>query len=151
MKAGFDVFPFSVNPTDNAADNATIRGMIADIQRFSLDDGPGIRTTVFLKGCHLRCAWCHNPETISREPELLFYQEKCIGCRACEKVCPSGCHQFDGEKCIHILDRNACVASGKCARQCPGGALRIVGRSMSVEEVLEEIREDRAFYEGGGG
>ena len=126
------------------------KAIVFDIQKFSIHDGPGIRTTVFLKGCPLRCVWCHNPESWRPEPELLFTAAKCTGCRRCAEVCPAGVHAFtaDGR---HELDRAACVRCGKCVEQCPAEALELCGRSLTVEEVMAEVRKDRVFYENSGG
>jgi glycyl-radical enzyme activating protein len=133
-----------------AADEAATKGLVFDIQRFSLDDGPGIRTTVFLKGCPLRCVWCHNPESRDPGPEIGFFVEHCIGCRDCERACPTGSHHFadDGE---HTLRRDTCVRCGACAEACPSGALRRVGVERSAEEVLSIVERDRPFYERSGG
>lgn len=126
------------------------KAIVFDIQKFSIHDGPGIRTTVFLKGCPLRCVWCHNPESWRPEPELLFTAARCTGCRRCAEVCPAGVHAFtaDGR---HELDRAACVRCGKCVEQCPAEALELCGRSLTVEEVMAEVRKDRVFYENSGG
>lgn len=121
---------------------------VTEIQRFCMHDGPGVRTTVFLKGCPLRCAWCHNPETQKREKELLFYPSKCIGCRACENACVPGAHLFDGQ---HTLDRGKCAADGSCAAQCPAGALELCGKEYTADELLSVPERDRAFYGDRGG
>ena len=124
-------------------------GRIFDIQRFCIHDGPGIRTTVFLKGCPMRCPWCHNPEGISPRPQLSFSPEKCIGCGSCFRVCPRGAHaMLDGR---HVLDRAKCQACGTCVRECPSGALEMVGRDITVEEALEEVLKDEPFYRSSGG
>lgn len=123
--------------------------MIFEIQRFSIHDGPGIRTTVFLMGCPLNCAWCHNPEGISARPHLSFVPGKCIGCGYCFRACPKAAHSWrDGR---HVLDRAACVACGTCAAECYAGALELVGRSIAVDEVLEEVLRDEPFYQTSGG
>lgn len=125
------------------------RGTVYNIQRMSTKDGPGIRTTVFLKGCPLRCLWCSNPESQSFSPELLFFRELCTGCRACEKVCPFGaiCME-DG---VAALDRASCRSCGACAGVCPSGAREMSGRDMSVDDVLAVARKDALFYENSGG
>ena len=124
-------------------------GMITDIQRFSLNDGPGIRTTVFLKGCNLHCAWCHNPETIRMTNELMVYPANCIGCGHCVPVCPSGARSIAAG--VLQFDRSRCTACGACAAVCFPGALKMAGRSVSVEEVMGEILQDHANYADSGG
>lgn len=122
---------------------------VASIIRFATQDGPGIRTTIFLKGCPLTCVWCHNPETISPTPEIGYIARKCIGCGECARVCPQGAHTMaDGR---HSFDRDLCVACGACAEVCLGDALTLYGRKMSVAEVLATVLEDRTFYEQSGG
>lgn len=121
---------------------------VTDIQKGCTHDGPGLRTTVFLKGCPLRCRWCHNPETQRREKELYYRPEKCIGCLRCVEACPErahteqeGMHRFDPEKCLH------CMA---CTQACPGGALEAASRTMELEEVVGQVLSDRVFYRRGG-
>ena len=124
------------------------RVTVTEIQRFCMHDGPGVRTTVFLKGCPLRCAWCHNPETQRSRAELLLYGGKCIGCGACETACPVGAH---GWRETHTVDREVCLTCGACAANCPSGALELCGREMTVEEILSVVEKDRAFYGENGG
>ena len=124
-------------------------GVIFDIQKFCIHDGPGIRTTVFLKGCPLRCAWCHNPESQRQKSELLYTGHSCIGCGACLSVCPDHAHRI--EDGTHILDRALCRACGICAKACPAQALSIAGKEVSAEEILSEVLRDKPFYEASGG
>ena len=128
-------------------------GRVFDIQRFSTHDGPGIRTTVFLKGCPLRCLWCHNPEGLSPDRQLSFSPEKCIGCGDCVALCPNHVHRLEpsGEGVVHVLDRDRCRLCGACASACVAGATEMVGRDLSVADVLREVLEDRAFYGPSGG
>lgn len=123
--------------------------LVSELQRFCMHDGPGIRTTVFLKGCPLRCAWCHNPETQESRPELLYYETKCIGCGACAATCPNGVHLFRED--AHALLRNSCVGCGACANICPTRALEIAGTPYSIAELIRECEKDNAFYGSGGG
>ena len=127
-----------------------INGTVFDIQRFSIHDGPGIRTTVFLKGCPLNCLWCHNPESKSSKPQLSFTPMRCIGCGACLKACKHNAHQLN-EKGEHIIDRSACVLCGECVKTCYAEALEMIGKTMTVEEVIEEVMKDEPFYETSGG
>ena len=124
-------------------------GRIFDIQRFSLHDGPGIRTIVFLKGCPLSCLWCSNPEGISYQRELMYFPNKCIGCQTCVNTCPKTALTFE-EGTIRI-ERNKCDHCGQCAEACPSEALRISGKDLSVEEVIKEVEKDLVFYQVSGG
>ena len=124
-------------------------GVVFDIQRCSMHDGPGVRTTVFFKGCPLRCLWCHNPESQYFAPELALFQDKCALCRACERACPSGAHRFDGG--VHALNRAACVLCGRCVEACPSGALKWYGERMRAEQVVEIALKDAAYYAATGG
>ena len=124
-------------------------GIVFDIQRACLHDGPGIRTTVFLKGCPLKCLWCHNPEGIFAQPQLSYRDEACVRCEHCADTCPNGVHQFYGP--IHALEFDKCTLCGECIRQCDHSGLRVVGKDMSVEEVLKEVLADSDFYKNSGG
>jgi pyruvate formate lyase activating enzyme len=125
------------------------QGFVFNIQHYSIHDGPGIRTTVFLKGCPLRCIWCQNPESQTSPPQLFFTAEKCSGCGACAAVCP--------EKAIEIFDgksktnRALCKGLGKCAEVCPNEARAVMGKKMSAAEVFREVNADAVFYRKSGG
>lgn len=121
---------------------------VTEIQRFCMHDGPGVRTTVFLKGCPLRCAWCHNPETQKMDSELLLYSQKCVGCMGCLNSCSVGAHSV-GE--VHEIDREKCVTCFVCSDSCPTGALEKCGTDMTVEEILKTAEKDSAFYGEFGG
>ena len=126
------------------------KGVIFDIKRYAIHDGPGIRTTVFMKGCPLKCCWCHNPEGISPKPELMYFEFKCIHCHTCVKVCPKNAITFDENEVQHI-DREKCTGCGICSNACPTSALRLVGRVITVEELLEEIGKDVQLYDNSNG
>ena len=124
-------------------------GIIFNIQGYSIHDGPGIRTTVFLKGCPLRCPWCQNPESHSFYPELLFSEEKCTGCGKCVQVCPENAIRVQGE--VSQTDRRLCKSAGLCVDACPNEARAAIGRRATVDEVFKEISADLLFYEESGG
>ena len=124
-------------------------GLTFDIHRFSLNDGPGIRTTVFLKGCYLKCEWCHNPESQSFKPQLSFNSEKCLHCFECVKVCPNNAHKIKDEK--HFVDWNSCDLEGKCVEVCPSGALKIIGANTDVDFIISEVMNDKKYYDKTGG
>lgn len=125
------------------------RGYVFNIQRFSIEDGPGIRTTVFTKGCPLRCIWCHNPEGLVREPQLMWFDVRCIGARDCLEACPRGALTLTPGGME--IDRTLCDACGVCQDACPAGALEVVGKSYNAREVFEEVLRDEAFYRNSGG
>ncbi|MGA2063970.1 MAG: glycyl-radical enzyme activating protein [Thermoguttaceae bacterium] len=126
-------------------------GLVFNIQRYSLDDGPGIRTTVFLKGCPLRCIWCHNPEGMDPGPEILLSPARCIACDRCREGCPADAAGPIGQEGRWEDESPRCVRCGACARTCPAEARRLAGRRMTAAEVLAEILRDRVFYEDSGG
>lgn len=125
-------------------------GIIFDIQRYSIHDGPGIRTVVFLKGCPLRCLWCCNPESQLTNPQLSFIQSKCIGCLECIKICPNKAIRFDKEKGF-LIDYKLCDMCGRCSDVCYPGARVIIGKKMSVDEVIAEVIKDKSFYNRSNG
>ena len=124
-------------------------GLVLDVKRFAVHDGPGIRTTLFLKGCSLKCRYCHNPESISREPQLAYFAHKCIGCGECAAVCPDGAHEMSGGN--HWLRRSRCVVCGRCEAVCLGEALKVYGKPMTPDAALEQLLTDREFYRVSGG
>lgn len=126
------------------------KGIIYNIQRFSIYDGPGARTVVFFKGCNLHCRWCHNPESISSRKQLLFHPEKCIGCGECLSRCPQGAHGIDGGG-VHRIDRGRCAACFECADHCYAEALVSVGQEVDAEYLLRAIMTDQAYYRRSGG
>lgn len=125
------------------------QGIIFDIQRFSLHDGPGIRTTVFLKGCSMRCRWCHNPESWSVDPQLMFYRDRCTDCLACVDACENHVHR--SQQGVHTVQFSLCNSEGTCVDRCAYGALKICGKERNVREVLEEVMADGAYYQNSGG
>lgn len=124
-----------------------MQGLITDIKRFAVHDGDGIRTTVFLKGCSLKCVWCHNPEGISPKPQIAFYSHKCASCGRCAELC--GANSFENGK--HIFDFDKCVLCGKCESACFNGAFKLYGKRVTVGEVLKIALEDKLFYDSSGG
>ncbi len=130
----------------------TSKGIVSAIQRYCLDDGPGVRTTVFLKGCPLRCLWCHNPETHRGVPELLQRNHKCTGCGRCIEVCPKKGRSISLEGGLpHIeIERSECITCGECAKICPAKACEICGEEMTAEEVMATVVRDRIFYKSSG-
>lgn len=125
-----------------------MNGTIFNIQKFCVNDGPGIRTTVFLKGCPLRCAWCHNPESQVADSEIMFYEDKCVSCGRCVSLCKMGCHTLQNG--VHMFDRGNCSRCFKCV-EIGCGALEKAGQSISSEEVIDEVLKDKIFYDNSGG
>lgn len=122
-----------------------LKAKIFEIKRFAVHDGDGIRSTVFLKGCPLKCVWCHNPEGIDFAPQLAYYGHKCCNCGECAKVCPENAHTVENGK--HVFDRSKCSGCGKCEKTCLYGALFYYGNEVTVEELIPVLLEDREFYE----
>jgi len=125
------------------------KATILDIQRLSTEDGPGIRTTVFFKGCSLACLWCHNPESISFERQIQWFGTRCIGCRTCVKSCPNDALVL-GESGLSIL-RDKCELCFKCVDFCPSGAIELKGTEWSLDELVYEVLKDRSYFEKSGG
>lgn len=122
---------------------------VFEVKRFAVHDGPGVRTVLFLKGCSLRCRWCHNPEGLEAAPQLACYDHKCLHCGECVAACPHGAHALvDGR---HVFDASRCVACGACVEACLGRALKLYGQALTVDEARRLVLQDRAFYRDGGG
>lgn len=124
-------------------------GCVFNVQRFSTDDGNGIRTCVFLKGCPLRCAWCHNAEGLSFATEIALHKKNCIGCSTCVAICEQKALSIDNGNVV--IQRDRCISCGKCAEACPTGALIKIGKDTNVSEVMKTVLRDRPFYRNGGG
>ncbi|MHA1489907.1 MAG: glycyl-radical enzyme activating protein [Promethearchaeota archaeon] len=125
------------------------RGIIFEIQKMSTEDGPGIRTTVFLKQCPLKCVWCHNPESILKNPQLQWLKHKCIGCFTCLDTCKQEALSFDKQG-LHI-NRERCISCGECVEECPSTALTMLGKWWELEDVLYEVEKDKVYYTKSGG
>jgi pyruvate formate lyase activating enzyme len=126
-----------------------LTGLIFNIQLHSTEDGPGIRTSIFMKGCPMRCPWCHNPEGIKRSPELIWYETRCLGTGECLKVCPKQALNLTPDGII--IDRRLCDACGKCEAVCPASALEVVGKQYTVDDLADKALQDRVFYNKSGG
>ena len=124
-------------------------GMIFDIKRYAIHDGPGIRTTVFLKGCPLNCLWCHNPEGKAAEQEFMWWEKRCISCRDCQKACAKNAISFSNDTLI--LDVRECDYCGACLAVCHSQALELIGKELTVGQLTREIEKDMAFYDESGG
>lgn len=124
-------------------------GIVIDIHRFSLNDGPGIRTTIFLKGCALSCKWCHNPEAVSYFPQLAFNNEKCLNCFECVKICPTGTHTIVNNK--HVVNFEQCELHEECIKVCPNAALSIIGLEKRVKDIFEIVLRDKDYYYNSSG
>ena len=126
-----------------------LTGVTFNIQRFSTEDGPGIRTTVFMKGCPLCCTWCHNPEGISPKPQIMWYDVRCIAARDCLTACPQSALELTPKGII--IDRERCISCGACADACPAGALELIGITWTVDALVSEAARDEVFYKESGG
>ncbi|SDL52613.1 pyruvate formate lyase activating enzyme [Maridesulfovibrio ferrireducens] len=131
-------------------DKAQLTGLVFDIQRFAVHDGGGIRTLVFLKGCPLKCKWCQNPESMSSKPEIMRIPHHCISCVKCATLCPEQAIVIKENFKVEI-DRDKCTYCGECVENCYAGSMTIVGRYLTVDEVMEEVERDRPFYNTSGG
>ncbi len=120
------------------------KGIVFEIQRFSTEDGCGIRTTVFFKQCPLKCVWCHNPESILKDPQLQWFKHKCIGCKTCIETCQQKALLLN-EEGMHI-DREKCISCGNCAEECPSGALNLIGKWWDLDDLFYEIEKDKVYY-----
>ncbi len=126
-----------------------MKATILEIQRMSTEDGPGIRTTVFFKGCSLKCTWCHNPESISARPQIHWVGNRCIDCNTCLEVCPEAALSFSDDRVS--INRKPCNVCGLCAEECPSTALELIGLHWQPQDLLEELLKDRAYFEKSGG
>lgn len=122
---------------------------ILEIQRMSTEDGPGIRTTVFFKGCSLKCKWCHNPESIARHPQVHWIDSRCLGCKTCVDVCPANALSVTAEGVK--INRAACRGCGTCAAECPATAMELLGKEWTMDDLIHEVIKDRAYFENSGG
>lgn len=127
----------------------TRTGLVYDVQKYSVHDGPGIRTTVFFKGCPLSCWWCHNPESRGRAPFVHYARDRCLGCETCVRACPTGALSINGNGVV--TDTARCEVRGVCAEVCPAEARRLIGRRVTVEELVGELERDRLYYDESGG
>jgi len=132
-----------------SVDSAAPRGRIFNIQRCSVHDGPGVRTTVFFKGCPLSCTWCHNPEGIEEAPVLMIREDRCLGCRACSEVCPIP--GLGAAPAGEAWDSDACIRCGVCVEACPSDARQLAGREYGVVELVDILERDRVFFDVSGG
>jgi pyruvate formate lyase activating enzyme len=139
----------SLSAERTAGDCTGNTGYIFDIKKYAVDDGPGIRTTIFFKGCPLRCAWCHNPESQEGKEEISFHTEKCIGCSRCIKTCPSAAISIINGRAV--TDADKCRICGRCAAICPSGAKKLIGRPVSTAQIVEQLEKDVIFYDQSGG
>ena len=134
---------------DFNADPSAEEGIVSEIQRMSTEDGPGLRTTIFFKGCSLRCAWCHNPESVSRKPQVQWMDSHCIHCL----ICLEACHQsaITATEAEIQIKRDLCMSCGECATACPAGAMELLGKKWSLDSLVHEVAKDRVYFKKSGG
>jgi len=130
---------------------ASNRGCVFDIEKFGTHDGPGIRTVVFMKGCPLRCLWCHNPEGQRNKPEVMWWEEKCVNCKTCIRICPLNAIIEGEDGFTKNINKEICNSCGKCIENCPNEALSLTGWYISSSELVKEIEKNRVFYQTSGG
>jgi len=133
----------------NSNCNQNLKATILEIQRMSTEDGPGLRTTVFFKGCSLKCKWCHNPESIASQPQVHWIGNRCIGCNTCLEVCPENALAFAPEG--NTIDRSQCTGCGVCAEECPSTALELLGQSWKLDDLYSEIIKDKTYFDKSNG
>jgi len=126
-----------------------IEGLIFDVDTFAVHDGPGIRMSVYFKGCPLVCEWCHSPESQSAKPQLILARDRCVACGTCVQVCPQGVHHFDDGR--HVVERDRCIVCGQCAQACVPGALAIKGYTITAGEIIDQARRLKPFFDSSGG
>lgn len=127
-----------------------LRAIVTNIFSLSTHDGPGLRSTVFFKGCSLKCVWCHNPETYHQYPETAWDTKKCIACKTCKKICPNGAIDFNKQR-KYLIDKSVCMNCGKCVDECPSSALYLIGKNYSVDELYHQLLKDDLFIKKSNG